>query len=142
MKVILDTSVIIAALFTSGASYSADIIKMGQLSYFEFIVSQDTFAEVKDKLNSDRLKKLKNYNKSRVNNFLIWYKYNSSFSKVSEDSQISTEIRDKKDEMYLHLALESQADYIISLDNHLLELNHFLKTKIRRPDQFVKEAIN
>ncbi len=48
---------------------------------------------------------------------------------------------DKSDNKFLAAAYESKADYIITLDKHILNLKHFHKTAIVTPRQFVREVI-
>lgn len=46
---------------------------------------------------------------------------------------------DKSDNKFLAAAYESNADYIVSLDKHILNLKHFHKIAILTPRQFVRE---
>lgn len=46
---------------------------------------------------------------------------------------------DPNDNMFLSACYESQADYLVSLDKHLLNLKHFHQTLIFNPHSFLKQ---
>jgi uncharacterized protein len=50
--------------------------------------------------------------------------------------KITTDFSDNK---FLACALEAEADYIVSGDNHLLEIKHFQKIQIVDANAFVKK---
>jgi uncharacterized protein len=56
---------------------------------------------------------------------------------VLQISIIITECRDPDDDKFLALALESGADYLISGDIHLLEMNPWRGIPILRPHEFL-----
>jgi putative PIN family toxin of toxin-antitoxin system len=45
---------------------------------------------------------------------------------------------DPSDNMFLAAALEGRADYVVSLDRHLLELKHYHRIQIVRPNRFLE----
>jgi len=47
--------------------------------------------------------------------------------------------RDTKDNQYLNLSYECQADYLVTGDHDLLALKKFKKTKILKPKEFLKQ---
>lgn len=49
---------------------------------------------------------------------------------------------DPTDNKFLACALEGQADYIVSLDNHLLEIKHFQQVQIIDLKHFLKILLN
>ncbi|OGK38566.1 putative toxin-antitoxin system toxin component, PIN family [Candidatus Roizmanbacteria bacterium RIFCSPHIGHO2_12_FULL_41_11] len=53
--------------------------------------------------------------------------------------KITSTLRDSKDNIFLQLAIASQASYIITLDNDLLDLKFYGKTKIITPQGFMKK---
>jgi putative PIN family toxin of toxin-antitoxin system len=46
---------------------------------------------------------------------------------------------DPKDNIFLSACYESKADYLVSLDKHLLNLKHFHKTLIFNPQSFLNQ---
>ncbi len=46
---------------------------------------------------------------------------------------------DPKDNMFLSACYESKADYLVSLDKHLLNLKHFHQTLIFNPQSFLNQ---
>jgi putative PIN family toxin of toxin-antitoxin system len=45
---------------------------------------------------------------------------------------------DPEDNMFLAAAVEAQADYLVSLDRHLLHLKHYHGTQIRTPALYLR----
>jgi putative PIN family toxin of toxin-antitoxin system len=127
VKVILDTSVIVESLISSSDSNRCQsIIKILVQKQIELCVSKETF----DELLSPKV--LKSHHQ-KMAKFKAWYKYSSVFYKPTTQVTIC---RDPKDNMFLELALESQAQYLISSDKDLLSIQSFNNTTIIHPLKF------
>lgn len=138
MKIILDTSVIIALLLSKGKNNLTKIIKLAKEKKVNLIVSREIFVELQTSLHSEKIKKLVNYKSNVIAKFIAWYKYNAPFipSNLTGFSKLS---RDLKDSIFIQLAFKSDADYLITTDKDLLVLKKIGKTKIRTPKDFIME---
>jgi putative PIN family toxin of toxin-antitoxin system len=58
-------------------------------------------------------------------------------AKIIQTTTIQTQCRDSKDNFLLELAVDGKADYLITGDNDLLELNTVHKTKIVKIEDFL-----
>ena len=134
MKIIIDTN-----LFFSAYAFDKTILKLIDSCFekFQIFTSLEIIAEIKEVLLRDTTRnKIKNYSEEEVLNFI---------EKIIDQSNIKipnsklTICRDPKDNKFLELSLEVNADYIISGDKDLLELKEFQGTKILKPTEFIEE---
>ena len=134
MKIIIDTN-----LFFSAYAFDKTILKLIDSCFekFQIFTSLEIIAEIKEILLRDTTRnKIKNYLEEEVFNFI---------EKIVDESNIEipssklTTCRDPKDNKFLELALEVNADYIISGDKDLLELKEYQGTKIIKPSEFIEE---
>ena len=73
------------------------------------------------------------------------YRFLASFKKMSnllDTSSIITDCRDPKNNKFLELAIDGNADYIITSDPDLLILHPYLGISIVTPAQFLSIFIN
>ncbi len=130
MNILLDTNVIIRALcfpFSKPRKAFDLAIKNGNL-----LTSEDTFNELKTALLKQKFDKYIELN--------LRQEFLKLYSKLCKTVQISQKIdicRDKKDNKFLELAMNGNADYIITGDSDLLILNPFENIKIITPDAFL-----
>ncbi len=130
MNILLDTNIIISALcfpFSKPRKAFDLAIKNGNL-----LTSEDTFNELKNILLK---KKFDKYIELGLRQEFL-----KQYSKLCKTIQISQKInicRDKKDNKFLELAKNGNADYIITGDSDLLILNPFENIKIITPDAFL-----
>ncbi|MEK7597901.1 MAG: putative toxin-antitoxin system toxin component, PIN family [Patescibacteria group bacterium] len=135
MMVILDTSVIIAFLLSTGKNFVREIIRQAKNRKMKLIASKETISELKKTLAYQSIKRLPNYKPHLVASFVAWYQYNVVYHSL-EDKKIFKELRDVKDNIFLQLALVSKADYIITGDKDLLVVNRIKSTKIITTEEF------
>lgn len=130
MNILLDTNIIISALcfpFSKPRKAFDLAIKNGNL-----LTSEDTFNELKTALLKQKFDKYIELN--------LRQEFLKLYSKLCKTVQISQKIdicRDKKDNKFLELAMNGNADYIITGDSDLLILNPFENIKIITPDAFL-----
>ena len=130
MNILLDTNVIISALcfpFSKPRKAFDLAIKNGNLS-----TSEDTFNELKTVLLKQKF--------DTYIELSLRQEFLKQYSKLCKTVQISQKIdicRDKKDNKFLELALNGNADYIITGDSDLLILNPFENIKIITPDSYL-----
>ncbi len=135
-----------AARTRNPANACFELVESGAV---ELYLSQEILAEIEDVLTRAKLRKrFSTLTDEMVEAFLIDIK---SKSEILENvSRAFQYLRDPKDEKYINLAVEVEADYIVSRDNVLLDLmtgydhsskefrQKFKKLKIVTPTDFLK----
>ena len=144
IKVVIDTSVFISAILGDPNATPAKVLASMFHNEFENYSSDDSLEELYHVLFS---KKIMNYFRNRPE-FLAWtfLLINGITKRVKPETKLNI-CRDSQDNMFLEIAYESKAKYIITLDTDLLDLrdksdetiilNHHVK--ILRPDEFIRE---
>jgi len=132
MKVVVDTNILVSATFWLGDSEK--IIKLAESSKIELYLSEEILQEYVDVLNYSEIQD-KIIDKSLEIKMTI-EKIRAISSIVSPKIKIDA-CEDKKDNKIIECALESNADFIITYDNHLLKLSEFNKTRILNPIAFL-----
>ena len=129
MKIILDTSTIITAFIGDNPSFSKDIIKLVKQDKVQCFICADTIFELKLKSKSTKLLKLRNFKPQELEEFISIYQQKATFIELKKDFEF-THSRDPKDDVFLALSTQTEADFIISVDKDLLCLKSVGNTKI------------
>ena len=135
LNVVLDTNVFIsAALITDGAP--AKIIDAWEKGKFWLIVSDSIIEEIRKVFFYDRIRKRCPKTDEQINQFID----NVQSSGIETPGLLKLKVieKDPTDDKYIIAAIESQADYIVSGDQHLLELKEYEGIKIVTPREFVE----
>jgi len=119
-RVIFDCMIFLQAVL-SGKSIAAKLFEYLETSSFTLFVSREILAEIIDVLSREPLRaKYTQVTDETVENFL---------KKVLKKAVLVKTVpakfnysRDPKDEKYINLAIEAEADYLISRDKDLLDL--------------------
>jgi putative PIN family toxin of toxin-antitoxin system len=132
LKIILDTNVVASFLVTN-SDFVKKIMDLKNSKKLDIYSSGEIFEELKSTLQKPKIKDILKVNQKKVASFLAYYKYKINFAKPTSKVSIC---RDPKDNKFLELAKEIEADYLISGDNDLPELRKFENTEILKPTQF------
>lgn len=125
-KIILDTSSIIILLLGLDKPFAKKLLLSFKVDdQLKLYFSTQTFLELQETIKYPKLKQILNFNK--VSKLIAQFKY---FSEFAEPQTPVIFKRDPKDAMFLELAKEIKADYLVSNDKDLLELKKFETTKI------------
>ncbi len=130
-KIILDTSVIVAALF---GSKSTRILRAWRKDKILLCYSQPILDEYKMILK--RIPPIR----KKAKKFLNLLQKHSSSEFVKKVSPVDVHIEDPDDRKFLECAAEINADYLLSLDEHLLQVGKIVNTEIFRPSKFLKKV--
>ena len=134
LKVVLDTSVCVAALLSdSGAS--ARIVKAVLARLIQHATTDEILEEVRGVLGREKFRL--SIEKQRTFVHLLT---DSSHVLTHLDKFRVERCRDPQDDMFLSLANQVGADFLISLDRDLIELGKIGVTKILTPGDFLKEV--
>jgi len=126
--VVLDTNIFIAAYFNR-KSASARIIDLCLENKHELIFSSRLRKEIE--LILSNVKANREFQEKVISLFI-------KASQVEPNQKVFKIKQDPEDNKLLECALEGKADYLITSDDHLLELGEFTQTKICKPTQFLK----
>lgn len=130
MRSILDTNLLVSSLIFQQSTAAEAVAKVFEVS--EIVTSDDTLMELKYVLQKPKLHRYVAPEKAMV--FYLSYK------RITTNISILTKVkacRDPKDDMFLELAVNSQANYIITGDQDLLVLHPFRQTQILTASQFL-----
>ncbi len=129
-KVVIDNNNLISALGWSGKP--RELLQKVIDKEVELVISVKQLDELKRVLNYPKFK----FTEQQKTKFLEILSEISTIVKTKSTLDIVKE--DETDNIFLELALETDADYIISGDKHLRKLKQFRKTKIVSASEFLK----
>lgn len=134
MIVVLDTNVIVSALLTSSGS-PAKIIDLWEKNEFEVTVSIQLLHELEHTLTYPKINNYLKWSRQAIAFFLEHY---AKFANVV-DPQFELEIieNDPDDNRVLECAVAGGASYIVTGDNHLLNLKEYQGIMILPPVGFL-----
>lgn len=130
-KVVLDTSVYVAALLSKTGASTAVFEQVLSGKVFNFY-TEEIFDETKEVFSREKFK----VDKDKQEHFLNLIRGSSSLVTLFEQFKV-TKSRDPEDDVFLSLANQTEADYLVTLDEDLLVLKKFSKTEILRPSEFL-----
>jgi len=127
--VVLDSSVSLAAHLSSRGA-SAKILKLWRAGKFQLITSPDIITETARVLSEHGVEK-------EIVEDYITSLYLLAF--VTDGLYMVDFIKeDSSDNIFLAAGLEGEADFIVSLDNHLLSIKHYHNIQIVSPKGFLR----
>jgi len=138
-KVVVDTNLIVSALIRRGSPHK--VLQAWSLNYFYLLVTQNLFAEIKMVLGRDWVRNKYGVEQKEIDNFIELIRLNAKFVAPIKIRDMPVHVRDVKDDMVLVCALGGEADYLVTGDRDLLELNdNFLlgNLKIVSPKTFLE----
>lgn len=130
IKVVLDNNVLISALFWKGAPYR--IFK----KVLEGAILNFTSPEILKELKQKLLEKFK-LPPEKVKEFLEIIIFNSQI--VYPRKKLNVIKKDPADNKIIECALEAKVSFVISGDNHLLEIKEYKGIKIISPKNFLSQ---
>jgi len=130
MKVVLDTNVFISGMFWKGNSNK--IINSWKERKFELVSSLDNIKELIKVLRDFKIK----MDERLVKEWITLIIENSILVDVTGNIKVVKD--DPTDDKFIETAMNSNADYIITQDKHLLDIQEFEKIKIVTPEVFLR----
>lgn len=131
-KVILDTNIFISALGWKGKP--REIFNRIIKGEFELVISTEQVAELSEAMNYPKL----GFTEQQKLRFLAIVLEIANLVEPKEKINIIKE--DSDDNIILECAVSSNADYIISGDQHLLKLKEFKGINVVTPKEFLDLA--
>lgn len=136
LRVVLDTNVLISALFRKLSPTPNSIYQAFKSQQFILVTSPLIIEEIEDVLSRRKIIKRTHMTAQEREQFL--QQLIEIASMVSGDIAIRAVRDDPDDDRFIAAALEGNADYIVSGDKHLLNLNKYQGIRILSPSDFVK----
>jgi putative PIN family toxin of toxin-antitoxin system len=134
MQVVLDANVLISAVISSHGA-PAQILTLWEEERFDLVVSQPILKELERVIHYPRIQQRYNLPEEDVARFLQLIRGGAIV--VEPNVEIEAIERDPSDNRYLECAIEAGASYIVSGDQHLLELEEFRGIVILPPAAFL-----
>jgi len=104
---------------------------------FEMIVTSSIIEEIRKVLNYPRLSRIHKKSTEEIDLFLEDLEVLAFVA--TEKLALSLVANDPSDNKYLEAAIEGEAKYIVTGDNHLLELREYEGIRIITPREFLQE---
>ena len=138
VRAVIDTNLFVSGLFAA-QGYSYQLQQLWLSGAFEFAVSEQILKEIENTLLKPHIRKRLFLDDSDLVSVisLIREKAIVVTADLYQTDKIKTDPTDNK---FLACALEVKADYIVSGDNHLLELKHFHGIQIVDAKTFIEKV--
>lgn len=134
LKLIIDTNLWISFIISNKQNLLDSLLFAEEA---RILFSTELFSEIQQTIAKPRLKKY--FSTNALEEMLKAFE---PFIDLIEVSSIVTICRDPKDNFLLALAKDGKADYLLTGDKDLLELEKFGKTKIEKLTAFIDETKN
>ncbi len=129
MRVVLDTNIFISGIFWQGKC--SKIILLWREKKFDLIVSFSMLEEFVRVLKDFKIQMpaeaIREWVDMIINNSIV----------VEPEEKLDVVKSDIKDNIIVEAAVEGRVDFIVSQDNHLLELKEFRNIRIVGPEDFL-----
>jgi putative PIN family toxin of toxin-antitoxin system len=134
MRVVLDANIYVSALISDKGNPAA-IINSWLSGEFDILISQPILDELLRVTSYERIQnKYRKVKETRLEFAELIAKQGTWIEPVKTLSAVT---RDKSDNVYLECAVEGEAQYIVSGDEHLLELGEYQGIIVLSPASFV-----
>ena len=138
VRAVIDTNLFISGLF-AGKGYSSQLQDLWVSGAFELAVSEKILKEIENTLLKPHIHK-RLFLEDGEETSIISLIREKAFVVTADLYQTDKIKTDPSDNKFLACALEVKADYIVSGDNHLLELKHFHGIQIVDAKAFVEKV--
>ncbi|EKD65502.1 MAG: hypothetical protein ACD_50C00069G0002 [uncultured bacterium] len=127
-KAVLDTNIYLSGIIFGGnAKHILDLVIEDKITVF---ISPAIFLEIAEKLEQKF-----NWDKNRI--ITVVKTISKTATAVNPKQKINAVKADRNDNKIIEAAVESNADFIITGDKHLLNLKKYREIKIVSPSQFL-----
>lgn len=130
MRVVLDTNVLISGVIATGTPH--DVLVAGYSGEYQIIVSVPTLTEFRETLQ--KYPERFGLDEDEIQEEVETLRYYAEFVDPSEDLTVVPD--DPDDDKFFEVAVEGQATYIVSGDQHLLDVESFRGIEVVTPREF------
>ena len=130
-RVVLDTNVLISAIAFEGKP--REVFRKALTGQMRLAISEDILGELEGVLSGKKFK----YSKEVIRSIRKLIEDLAEF--VIPQKEVKKIKKDPDDNRILECSVEAEAHFIISGDNHLLELKQYKNIRIITPSEYLKE---
>jgi len=134
MRIILDANQFVSAVLVP-VGHPAQILQAWRTDQFDLVVSPAIVAEIRRVLLYAHLQEKHGWNKGQVNEFLAGIVDAAII--VPGEVDVRAVPDDPTDDKYVACALEGNAEYIVSGDEHLKRLGSYRGIEVVAPSEFL-----
>mgnify|MGYP006294584567 CR=1 FL=1 len=135
LKVVLDTNIIVSATIDK-KSIPNEVLRLWQNGKIKVILSPAIIEEMWHVLFRPNLQKYIKYTDLEIKDLLL--ELQESAILVNPTVKIKVVKKDPSDDKFIAAATTARADYIVSGDQHLLQLGAYNEIKIVSPKEFME----
>lgn len=135
MRIVLDTNQLVSALIRKNGR-PAQILQAWRQGQVELAVSPDLLEEVAEVLNRPRIKHKYRLTDEDIDQYLLLLKWYAITTPGT--TEVSIVAADPDDNIIVACAVEAEADYIVSGDSHLLDLEEYQGIQIVQTSDFLQ----
>ncbi len=135
MRVILDASVVVAAVATKNPrSASRVLIEAATAGVFDLVVTDEIEAEYRDAVERDKVKRAA----PRLDRLAFVDAIVGTAERVEAGAEVRVVAKDPKDDKYVAAALAAGVEYVVSFDRrHLVALGEYKSVRFVTPGDFL-----
>ena len=126
-RVVFDTNVLVSATLSRGKPYT--VLELAERGDIDSVTSPDIIDELEDVLSRERLP----FESEQIDKFVE--KILSMSELVTPEMDLEAVEDDPDDDKVLECAVAGNADYIVSDDSHLLDIEEYRGVEIVSPDE-------
>jgi putative PIN family toxin of toxin-antitoxin system len=134
MKVVLDANIFVSSLVNTKGNPKR-IMSAWKEGAFDLLVSVPILEEVGRVLRYPRIAKRHKQDEQAIQRFLELLKNEAIL--IEPNERLSVVLEDESDNRYLECALKGKAQYLVSGDNHLLDIGEYKGIIILPPAAFM-----
>ena len=136
MRVVLDANQFVSAVLVAWG-HPAQIMQAWRQQRFELVLSPSLIAEIRRVLLYPRLQRKHGWSVDQTNDFLA--EVVAAATIVPDGPEVHAVPGDPSDDKYIACALSAGAHYLVSGDEHLLQVGEYQGLRIVSPALFLKE---
>jgi len=134
IRVVLDANVFVGAVLSPGG-FPADILRAWRDERFHLVMSPAILEEIDRVLRYPKIRRRHRWQAERLRLFIEDLAHLAILTPGELELHVIAE--DPSDNRYLECAIEGDADYLVSGDQHLLRLGAYQKIAILAPRAFL-----
>ena len=135
MRVVLDTNVVVSGVIKEEGPPGQVLRRLFQARQFFSVTSLEILAEIREVLQRPKVRRYHGWTDEEIDEFVTFLYAESD---VTEGTLTVNIARDRQDNKFLACASEGNADYLVSGDDDLLQIEVFERTQIVRPRAFLE----
>ena len=141
MLAVVDTNVLVAGVLTSSSrSTSRRLLDRHRKGEFTLLLSPATLTEIQEVLALPQLRAMHRLTDDEIRLFCLRLEFDKSTRVLAGNRSVSPSVtRDVTDTKWVALALEGDADYLVTNDHrHLHRLRKIGRTRVVTPHKFLQ----